>query len=104
MTSPWRTRIMSIFFFTLLGVLAGSNSYAQWVLFSSNIFGPPSSTEGVIVFKDGILCGGKSDIWISADTGKSWSRRTLGNAFQYSIADISIFDRNIILVTAYNSN
>ncbi len=79
---------------------------AQWKLAASNVIIPifrPYDGGGVITNHNGILWAGYKDIWMSADTGKSWSLRTPFNGFNNScIKDISFFDDNNGLATTQN--
>jgi len=76
---------------------------AQWKLTASNVILPifrPNYSGGVIANHNGILWAGYHDIWMSADTGKTWSLRTPFNTFNNSaINDFAFFDDNILLAT-----
>jgi photosystem II stability/assembly factor-like uncharacterized protein len=89
-----------IFLFLFLGV---QSSFSQWKMPASNAITPifrPYNGGGLIMHHNGILWAGYKDIWMSSDTGKSWSRRTPFNGFNNScIKDISFFDDNTGLAT-----
>ena len=90
----------------VLILLASGNIAAQWKLAASNVITPifrPYNGGGVIINHNGTLWAGYKDVWMSADTGKSWSLRTPFNTFNNScIKDISFFDDNIGLATTQN--
>ncbi len=93
------------FFLTLL-FLASAPLSAQWKLVAPNIIASiarPYNGGGVIINHNGILWAGYHNVWMSRDTGKSWSLRTPFNNFNNScIKDISFFDDNIGLATTQN--
>jgi photosystem II stability/assembly factor-like uncharacterized protein len=59
-----------------LSLFAQSDVRAQWVNIAPNLLGDLSiggSFGGSSCFKDGFLWFGKNSLWVSADTGKTWS-------------------------------
>jgi photosystem II stability/assembly factor-like uncharacterized protein len=81
---------------------------AQWTSVAPNIITPifrPYNSGGIITSHNGILWAGYSDVWMSADTGKTWSKRSPFNQSlpnNSCIKDISFFDDNIGLATTQN--
>ena len=96
-----------IYCITILFVFASAPLSAQWKLLAPNLIIPtfrPYNSGGVLIFHDGILWAGFKDVWMSADTGKSWSKRTpfktmLNNS---CIRDISFYNTAIGLATTQN--
>ncbi len=92
------------FFFLLLFAVAPLS--AQWKLVAPNMIAAisrPYNGGGALINHNGILWAGYHNVWMSSDTGKSWSLRTPFNNFNNScIKDISFFDDNIGLATTQN--
>lgn len=66
--------------------------YSQWVNVANGLLGNfPSSCCGFghITYKDGKLWAGRSSLFVSVDTGKSW---TFVNGFDATISEINFFD------------
>lgn len=102
MTSFRRSGILSA-----LLLLAATNVYPQWKLTASSVITPfnrPYNSGGVLIFHDGILWAGFRDVWMSADTGRSWSKRTPFDGFSNNscIIDINFYNDRIGLATTQN--
>jgi len=81
----------------LLLVAIATNCYPQWKMTQAGVFGTiqSSSAGGKITFKDGFLWAGISDIWVSADSGLTWLKRSLNDpVLNLYVDDIAFFDRN----------
>ncbi len=95
---------MGIILFMLLNLIAANNIFAQWKMTASSILDASYGTgsQGAMIFKNGLLWAGREDIWISADSGFTWSRRfqkLTGPLAGDPIVDIAFFDRNVGLAT-----
>jgi len=90
----------------LLFFAPGANLSAQWKLVAPNVIVPiarPYNGGGVLISHNGILWAGYHDIWMSADTGKSWSMRTPFDGLDNScVKDIYFLDDNTGLLATQN--
>jgi hypothetical protein len=95
-----RLRIYGIFILLFLEI---HSLPAQWKLAASNVIKAafrPYNGGGVLRSHNGTLWVGYQDVWMSSDTGKSWSLRSPFNGFNNNcVKDISFFDDNTGLVT-----
>ena len=90
----------------ILLLIVASPLAAQWKLVAPNaivsIF-RPYNDGGVLINHNGILWAGYHNVWMSSDTGKTWSMRTPFTNFNNScVKDIAFFDDNIGLATTQN--
>jgi len=80
----------------LLAVLSiSSAASAQWTNVASNILGPLTE-YGSMAFRDGVVWAGVSDLYMSKDSGQTWTALHLNPAGH--INDIEFFDRSIGMV------
>ncbi|MEP7235741.1 MAG: T9SS type A sorting domain-containing protein [Ignavibacteriota bacterium] len=87
-------------------LISAGDLCAQWNLVAPKAIIPitrPYGGGGILTHQDGILWAGYKDVWMSADTGRTWIMRTPFSGFNNScIKDISFFDQNIGLATTQN--
>ncbi|HEY6172382.1 MAG TPA: T9SS type A sorting domain-containing protein [Candidatus Kapabacteria bacterium] len=84
-----KARIISFIFFSLLS----SSALSQWSNVADRLLGDfPSSCCGFghITYKDGRLWAGRSSLFVSNDTGKTW---TFVNGFNGTICQIDFIDK-----------
>ena len=90
---------LGIFF--CLGLLFLSTATAQWSNVAPNLLGPiPTDKEGFgsIAYKDGLVWVGRTELWMSADTGKTWTK--MHDSFGGTITQIEFFDKNTGLLSS----
>jgi len=102
---PYMRSLARYFFFALL-LFAAANIHAQWKLAAPNVITSifrPNNGGGILTNHNGILWAGFRDIWMSADTGKTWSLRTPFDGIDNNaVKDISFFDDNTGLAATQN--
>jgi hypothetical protein len=78
-----------------------SSSRAQWQKITGFSIGPPSDLKwaGAIVFKHGEIWAGLKDLYVSKDTGRSWTQIFYPEDGT-PIVDIDVFDSDNIVVAA----
>lgn len=84
-----KARIISFILFSLMT----SSAFSQWFNIADRLLGDfPSSCCGFghITFKDGRLWAGRSSLFVSNDTGKTW---TFTHGFNGTICQIDFFDK-----------
>src|SRR6187455_938954 len=89
-----KVRIIFFIFFSLVS----SSAFSQWFNIADRLLGDfPSSCCGFgnITYKDGRLWAGRSSLFVSNDTGKTW---TFVNGFNGTICQIDFVDKFIGLV------
>ncbi len=57
---------------------------------------------GCIVYNDGVLWAGKTDIFISSDTGATWHSRSLPMTSSIQLYDLQPYDKNTCLASAWD--
>jgi hypothetical protein len=81
---------LQFFFFFLL---LSASAEAQWKKIGANVFGIFNTIDGyngALTFKDGICFGGIYDLFLSLDSGKTWSHSFTSNGS--TILSIDIYD------------
>jgi hypothetical protein len=69
-------RFLCIIAAALLVLLAEKDSCAQWKNVAPGLLVNSLKINGCLIYKDGIIGAGKDKIYLSADSGKTWSLRT----------------------------
>lgn len=85
-------RLLISFF---VGILFLNTASAQWVNVAPNLLGNIPSTccaFGSFAHKDGITWVGRTGMWMSIDSGKTWT--TISISFNGAITQIEFFDKN----------
>src|SRR5947207_661134 len=72
----------------VLALLAGSDIRAQWTNVAPGIIA--GNTYGALIYKDGMLWAGHSQLYSSPDSGKTWTRNSFSGG---TIQDIQFYDR-----------
>ena len=83
-----------------VGILFLNTATAQWSNVAPNLLGPiPTEKQGFgnIAYKDGLVWVGRTELWMSPDTGKTWTK--MHNSFGGTITQIQFFDKNTGLVS-----
>jgi photosystem II stability/assembly factor-like uncharacterized protein len=90
--------VKTLVWFFLIVIVAPC--FSQWKNIAPNAIAPSffrmHAAGGILTHYKGILWAAGEDLWISMDTGRTWTRRS-PNTFS-TIRDISCFDENTILV------
>ena len=92
-------RFTSLLFAALLVLLAEKDACAQWKKVAPNLvvsppYGLTEGGGGAMIYQSGIVWSGFYNLWMSADTGRTWSLRTPfpGPANHPWISDIAFYD------------
>jgi photosystem II stability/assembly factor-like uncharacterized protein len=94
-------RVWLLVFIAVL-VLHESDSRAQWSIAAPAVLGAQSPQAGAITYRNGLLWAGTTALWLSADIGTTWTKRspTLFNGD--GIRDVNFYDANTGLVGTEN--
>lgn len=81
--------------FLLVFVSISASGYAQWKIVAPNAVHSATPWEGeAIHYKDGVIWAADTDLVISRDTGKTWTRVVLPQFASRVVTDISFLNRD----------
>ena len=100
---PKRT-IRFLLFSVVLLIGEYTSVLAQWNLVAPNLLGKQDFEMGAIIYKSGIVWAGSHDVWMSLDSGITWSKRSPVIYANDYIDDINFFDFMIGIVCTHNGS
>lgn len=88
----------------LFGILCVGNSFSQWTNVAQGLLGNSGTDPGGrIIYKNGIIWAGKKDVWMSADMGKTWSKRSpIPGTGGDVVMDIMFLDAMVGIVVVFD--
>jgi photosystem II stability/assembly factor-like uncharacterized protein len=94
-------KLFSVFILTIL--LASGSTSAQWKIIAPNLFTPSGGVgaHSGLSFRDGLLWLVNSDVYMSTDSGMSWTKPCPKVPWSGTPYDIQFFDRQVGIVTSY---
>ena len=98
-----RSRSGLLLLSTFLGIslLFTSSLNAQWTLLAPNLLGAQSSEMGAMTHKAGITWAGSHAVFMSLDSGISWTQRWTATLGKDNIDEIIFYDNKIGLVCTH---
>ncbi len=88
----------------ILLIVACTAVVAQWNVVAPNLLGKQDFGMGAIIHKSGIVWAGSHDVWMSPDSGTTWSKRSPVLYVNDYIDDINFFDVMIGIVCTHNGS
>lgn len=77
---------------------------AQWNLVAPNLLGKQDFGMGAIIHKSGVVWAGTHEVWMSRDSGSTWTKRSPLIFPNDYIDDINFFDFMIGIVSTHNGS
>src|SRR5688572_11349393 len=98
MLHPLRHLLIFLFITLLVG-----DSFSQWTNVAPGLLGNiGASWGGKIIYKNGLIWAGKKDVWMSADMGKTWAKRSPELSGRGIVTDIMFLDAMVGIVVAFD--
>ncbi|MDP4230492.1 MAG: T9SS type A sorting domain-containing protein [Bacteroidota bacterium] len=94
--------LFALFLFLFASLCCLTDVQAQWQLLAPSLLGPQNIDRSVIVHKAGLTWAGTKEVFMSPDSGMTWSKRWSAPLGNDAIADITFYDNNIGLVCTHD--
>lgn len=96
-----RSGLLSLSIFLVISLVVSGSLRAQWIQLAPNLLGAQSTEMGAIAHKAGITWAGSHAVFMSLDSGISWTQRWTAPLGKDNIDDIIFYDTQIGLVCTH---